>query len=108
MPQGILKRVTSRIPFRVHPMLATLVAQAFDEPGWVFEEKYDGDRILAYKEGRRVRLLSRNGKDRTERFPRIAAAIESLTLGDPSSGRRGRRVRRQGHFPLPTTSARRR
>jgi bifunctional non-homologous end joining protein LigD len=76
--QGILKRVTSRIPFRVHPMLATLVAQAFDEPGWVFEEKYDGDRILAYKEGRRVRLLSRNGKDRTERFPRIAVAIESL------------------------------
>jgi bifunctional non-homologous end joining protein LigD len=59
-------------------MLATLVAEAFDAPGWVFEEKYDGDRILAYKEGGRVRLLSRNAKDRTERFPRIAAAIESL------------------------------
>ncbi len=59
-------------------MLATLVADAFDEPGWVFEEKYDGDRILAYKEGSRVRLLSRNGKDRTERFSRIAAAIGSL------------------------------
>ncbi len=59
-------------------MLATLVAEAFDEPGWVFEEKYDGDRILAYKQGSRVRLLSRNGKDRTERFSRIAAAIESL------------------------------
>jgi bifunctional non-homologous end joining protein LigD len=59
-------------------MLATLVAQAFDKPGWVFEEKYDGDRILAYKEGDRVRLLSRNGKDRTDRFPRIAAAVASL------------------------------
>jgi bifunctional non-homologous end joining protein LigD len=59
-------------------MLATLVAEAFDEPGWVFEEKYDGDRTLAYKEGGRVRLLSRNGKDRTERFPRIVTAIESL------------------------------
>ncbi len=62
-------------------MLATLVAEAFDAPGWVFEEKYDGDRILAYKGGGRVRLLSRNGKDRTGRFPRIAAAIESLQAG---------------------------
>jgi bifunctional non-homologous end joining protein LigD len=70
--------VQHRIPFRVRPMLATLVAGAFDKPGWVFEEKYDGDRMLAYKEGDRVRLLSRNGKDRTERFPGIAAAIGSL------------------------------
>ena len=59
-------------------MLATLVAAPFDRAGWVFEEKYDGDRILAYKEGNRVRLLSRNGKDRTDRFPRIAAAIRTL------------------------------
>lgn len=59
-------------------MLATLVAEPFDKPGWVFEEKYDGDRILAYKEGDRVRLLSRNGKDRTDRFPGIAAAIAAL------------------------------
>jgi bifunctional non-homologous end joining protein LigD len=67
-----------RIPFRVEPMLATLVAQPFDKPGWVYEEKYDGDRILAYKEGARVLLLSRNCKDHTDRFPEIAAAIERL------------------------------
>lgn len=59
-------------------MLATLVAEPFDEPGWVYEEKYDGDRILAYKEGARVRLLSRNGKDHTARFEKIAAAIAGL------------------------------
>jgi bifunctional non-homologous end joining protein LigD len=70
--------MANRIPFRLHPMLATLVAEPFDKPGWVFEEKYDGDRILAYKEGDRVRLLSRNEKDRTDRFPRIAAAIATL------------------------------
>jgi ATP-dependent DNA ligase len=28
-------------------MLATLVPKPFDKPGWVYEEKYDGDRILA-------------------------------------------------------------
>jgi bifunctional non-homologous end joining protein LigD len=59
-------------------MLATLVAEPFHKRGWVFEEKYDGDRLLAYKVRDRVRLLSRNGKDRTRRFPRIAAAIASL------------------------------
>jgi bifunctional non-homologous end joining protein LigD len=59
-------------------MLATLVAEPFNEPGWVYEEKYDGDRILAYKDGARVLLLSRNEKDNTSRFPRIAAAIKAL------------------------------
>src|SRR5262249_22724381 len=67
-----------RIPFRAQPMLATLVAEPFDKPGWVYEEKYDGDRMLAYKEGARVLLISRNGKDNTGRFPRIAAAIGKL------------------------------
>jgi bifunctional non-homologous end joining protein LigD len=67
-----------RIAIRVSPMLATLVAEPFDERGWVYEEKYDGDRMLAYKEGARVRLLSRNGKDRTSRFPNIVAAIGKL------------------------------
>jgi bifunctional non-homologous end joining protein LigD len=66
------------IPFCVQPMLATLVAEPFDKPGWVYEEKYDGDRLLAYKEGERVRLLSRNGKDNTRRFPEITAAVEKL------------------------------
>jgi len=59
-------------------MLATLVSEPFDRPGWVYEEKYDGDRILAYKEEDRVRLLSRNEKDRTDSFPQIAAAIRVL------------------------------
>lgn len=59
-------------------MLATLVSKPFDLPGWVYEEKYDGERILAYKEGTRIVLLSRNDKDHTRRFPEIAAAIGQL------------------------------
>jgi len=68
----------SRIPFRVRPMLATLVREPFDKPGWVYEEKYDGYRILAYKEGRSVKLLSRNGHDRTGTFTEVAKAVASL------------------------------
>ncbi len=67
-----------RIPFRVRPMLATLVTKPFDEPGWVYEEKYDGYRILAYKEGANVTLLSRNDKDRTQAYADIAVAIAAL------------------------------
>src|SRR6202040_3753991 len=67
-----------RIPIRPHPMLATLVSEPFHRPGWVYEEKYDGYRILAYKEGDRVLLSSRNAKDRTESFSDVAAAIAPL------------------------------
>jgi DNA ligase D-like protein (predicted ligase) len=59
-------------------MLATLVPEPFDRPRWVYEEKYDGFRILAYKEGASVSLLSRNSKDRTQTYPNIAAAVAKL------------------------------
>lgn len=59
-------------------MLATLVREPFDKPGWAYEEKYDGIRMLAYKEGSRVRLISRNKIDRTSGFPRIADAVRAL------------------------------
>jgi ATP-dependent DNA ligase len=60
-------------------MLATLVAEPFDRPGWVYEEKYDGDRMLAYKEGTRVELYSRSAEDNTGRFPEIVTAIGPQT-----------------------------
>ena len=69
-----------RIPFRVTPMLATLVRKPFHKPGWIYEEKYDGYRILAYKEGDRVTLVSRNGNDRTARYPSVARAIQQLRM----------------------------
>jgi bifunctional non-homologous end joining protein LigD len=70
--------VIDRIPIRARPMLALLVPAPFHRPGWVFEEKYDGIRILAYKEGAKVTLLSRNDLDRTATFTDIATAIGQL------------------------------
>lgn len=69
-----------RIPFRVKPMLATLVKKPFHKPGWIYEEKYDGYRILAYKEGDRVTLISRNGNDRTATYASVARAIQQLRI----------------------------
>src|SRR3984893_18213832 len=63
-------------------MLATLVREPFHEHGWIYEEKYDGYRILAYKEGKRVKLMSRNAIDRTARFPHIAEAIRKRRHGN--------------------------
>ena len=59
-------------------MLATLVGAPFHRLGWVYEEKYDGFRFLAYKEGRQLTLLTRNMKDRTDEFPEIASAVATL------------------------------
>jgi bifunctional non-homologous end joining protein LigD len=68
----------NKIPFRASPMLATLVDAPFARPNWIFEEKYDGVRMLAYKEGAQVSLISRNAIDRTARYPEIAAAVQKL------------------------------
>lgn len=62
-------------------MLATLVKEPFHRTGWVYEEKYDGFRILAYKEGEKITLLSRNAKDRTEHFDTVARALADLPHG---------------------------
>jgi bifunctional non-homologous end joining protein LigD len=59
-------------------MLATLVDAPFQRPGWVWEEKYDGIRLIAIKDGRHVRLLTRNDKDRTGDFAEVAGAVAAL------------------------------
>ncbi len=62
----------------VTPMLATLAADAPAGEGWIFEEKYDGIRALAYKKGDAVRLWSRNQLDLTSGFGEIAEAVREL------------------------------
>jgi len=60
-------------------MLASLVRAPFRRDGWVFEEKVDGWRKLAYKDGQDIRLVSRNGVEHTKRFPGIARAVAKLS-----------------------------
>jgi hypothetical protein len=59
-------------------MIPTQARQPFHRDGWAYEEKIDGWRMLAYKNGRTVRLESRNGVDHTRRFPDLAAAVAAL------------------------------
>jgi ATP dependent DNA ligase domain len=60
-------------------MAPTRVREPFHRDGWVYEEKVDGGRSLAYKDHARVRLISRNGRDHTRRFPEIAGAVAKLS-----------------------------
>src|SRR5215467_6984178 len=60
-----------RVPFQVQLLHPTLV-QPFDRPGWVYEEKVDGWRMIAYQSGETVRLISRRGLDHTARFVALA------------------------------------
>ena len=61
-------------------MLATLTAERFSDPGWLFERKFDGERCLAFgrgsgTDGSRVTLRSRNGNDTTAAYPELADAL---------------------------------
>ncbi len=47
-------------------------------PGWLHEIKHDGFRIIARRDGMRVRLMSRNGYDFSDRFPLAVRAIAVL------------------------------
>lgn len=66
-------------PPAAQAMLATLTDRYFSDPGWLFERKLDGERVLAVREHGRVRLLSRNGNPVTG-YPEI---VEALSDGSP-------------------------
>jgi ATP-dependent DNA ligase len=68
----------------VHPHDPHARPLALPHPGWVYKEKIDkekidGWRIIVYKDGDRVRLVSRRGRDHTGRFRDMAAAIANLS-----------------------------
>jgi bifunctional non-homologous end joining protein LigD len=64
---------------RLRPMLAATATAAFSKPGWVYELKHDGVRVLVSREvGGRVRLFYRTGRDTTRSFPEIARAVAHL------------------------------
>jgi bifunctional non-homologous end joining protein LigD len=59
--------------------MAPTLREPFHHDGWVYEEKVDGWRMLVYKDGDRVSLVSRNGRDHTRRFADLAAVFAKLS-----------------------------
>jgi bifunctional non-homologous end joining protein LigD len=62
------------LPRLIKPMLAVpgTLAVVGSERDWAFETKWDGVRVVAYNEGGRLRLLSRNDRDVTASYPELA------------------------------------
>ena len=72
--------MTSTFPEWVEPMAATLTYDRFTGDEWIFERKYDGIRALAFKQGRQVRVLSRNRLP--QHTPAVSEAIAQLDVAD--------------------------
>jgi bifunctional non-homologous end joining protein LigD len=70
----------ARKPRALEPMKAVLHDPPFSDPDWVFEQKLDGIRCLAWRDGDDVRLVSRTGKPLD--FPDVSDALASAPCGD--------------------------
>ena len=69
-------------PEWVQPMLATLTERRFSDPDWIFEPKLDGERCLAFRKGKRVRLLSRTHQDIGNSYPELVEGLAAQAAPD--------------------------
>jgi len=68
----------AKLPREIKPQLAIPAAGVPSRGDWIYEIKLDGYRLLARLARGGVRLITRNGKDWTERFPELAEALQAL------------------------------
>ena len=64
----------------IKPMLAKLHNQPFDDPGWIYEIKWDGYRAVAEINKKDIRLYSRNGISFKERYPAVYEALKKIKV----------------------------
>ncbi|MEP6618883.1 MAG: non-homologous end-joining DNA ligase [bacterium] len=72
------KAPRARVAQTLEPMYASVGADIPDGPGWTFEPKYDGIRVLGFATATGATLVTRNGNDKSAQFPAIATALTSL------------------------------
>ena len=72
--------MTAAFPHWLVPMAATLTHERFTGPEWTFERKLDGIRMLAFRQGSDVRLLSRNQLSQNAAYPQVVKAVARLPV----------------------------
>ncbi len=76
LPEAVRRALHDEpVPDWRSPTLATLTDKRFSDPGWIFERKFDGMRCLAFRDGDRVRLLSRNRQPLNGTYPELVDAV---------------------------------
>ncbi len=75
-------RNTDKAPFPgfTKPMLAMRADKPFDGVDWLYEIKWDGYRALAYLNGKKVELLSRNEQSFTSKFSSLTKALKDWNV----------------------------
>ncbi|MFN2511904.1 MAG: non-homologous end-joining DNA ligase [Pyrinomonadaceae bacterium] len=66
------------MPKVIKPMLATLVDEAFSDPDWLFETKWDGVRAVCFIRNGKARFISRNQIEMTVQYPELADIAQSI------------------------------
>ncbi|SFR48930.1 DNA ligase D [Marinobacter daqiaonensis] len=69
-------------PDWMNAMKATLTADHFSSPEWIYEPKLDGERLLAYVHGSSPRLYSRNRKELNKSYPELVEALSEQAGND--------------------------
>ena len=69
-------------PGWLDPELATLTADRFSDPAWIYERKFDGERCLPFRDGAQLRLMTRNQQQVTGTYPEIAEALAAQDAAD--------------------------
>jgi len=69
------------LPAKLSPQLATLADSVPRNIPWVVESKFDGYRMLARADGKKVQLFTRNGHDWTAKLKTVATAVAALQWG---------------------------
>lgn len=90
LPQEVTNKITSKqvdqsIAKKLkvgtyRPQLATLSSRQPQVGHWIFERKFDGYRMLVYKDGNDVSLMTRNNQDWTDRFPALVQSFRSIPV----------------------------
>jgi len=61
------------------PMLAQIGSKKdLERKDFIFEPKFDGTRVLIYKDGKKIRIINRRGKDITYRYPELSAIFANI------------------------------
>ena len=77
-----LKKLPAGKPRFIIPMKPRLMEKPPETGEWIYEIKFDGIRLIATKEGKKVNLVSRNGNEQAARFSNVAEAIGALPIDD--------------------------
>lgn len=72
----------SSFPVNVEPMLATLADGPSGRGDWLYEIKWDGFRSIAYMDGEKAEIRSRNNKDFSARFYPVQWGVRAVVDGE--------------------------